>query len=122
MRTTERAFPRRLTEYTETTGNARFSTWLREGAEPSCSTAVERGPHPRFSLEEWVDLHANDGFAEFVSWLRRELDEAGAARGSRRRLRLEPLFRRTVSLEADFFEMGYEPDTQGHRTGGDPEG
>jgi thiaminase/transcriptional activator TenA len=86
------------------------------------ATAVEGGPHTRFYLAEWVELHATDGFAEFVSWLRRELDAAGAAAGPRRRQRLERLFRRTVTLEVAFFEMGYEPGEQTHPQQGRAQG
>lgn len=74
------------------------------------ATAIDEAPLSRFYLEEWVDLHANDAFEEFVRWLRDELDREGRAASPRRRRLLERLFRRTVTLEVAFFEMGYEPD------------
>ncbi|WP_302081549.1 TenA family protein [Salinibaculum rarum] len=65
----------------------------------------------RFYLAEWIDLHANDEFAQFVGWLRAELDREGAAASTRRQARLERLFRRTVELEVAFFDAAYDPDT-----------
>ncbi|MEF8784595.1 MAG: TenA family protein [Haloarculaceae archaeon] len=65
----------------------------------------------RFYLAEWVDLHANDEFEDFVGWLRAELDREGSAVSSRRQARLERLFRRTVELEVAFFDAAYDPDT-----------
>lgn len=85
------------------------------------ATAVDGGSHSRFYLAEWIDLHATDEFAAFVAWLRGELDEAGAAAAPRRRRLLDRLFRRTVTLEVDFFEMAYEPDASAPRQGGDRE-
>ncbi len=73
--------------------------------------APEQRPD-RFYLAEWVDLHANDEFEEFVGWLRAELDREGAAASSRRQLRLERLFRRTVELEVAFFDAAYDPDNR----------
>jgi thiaminase/transcriptional activator TenA len=81
------------------------------------ATPVPEDRPDRFYLAEWIDLHANDGFREFVGWLRRELDREGAAASPRRQERLARLFRRTVELEAAFFETALDPDAQG--TGGD---
>ncbi|WP_276273826.1 TenA family protein [Haloarcula litorea] len=64
----------------------------------------------RFYLAEWVDLHAVDAFAEFVGWLRRELDREGAAANPRRQARIADLFARTVDLEAAFFDAAYDGD------------
>jgi thiaminase/transcriptional activator TenA len=65
-------------------------------------------PPARFYLAEWIDLHDNPGFDEFVAWLRAELDREGAAASPRRQERLARLFRRTVELEVAFFEGAYE--------------
>ena len=71
-------------------------------------------PSDPFYLTEWVELHANDAFDAVVDWLRAELDREGAAAAPRRQARLDRLFRRTVSLEAAFFEAAYgEPETGG---------
>lgn len=64
----------------------------------------------QFYLAEWIELHSGEAFAEFVSWLRGELDREGLMASSRRRRRLDRLFRRTVELEAAFFEAAYESE------------
>jgi thiaminase/transcriptional activator TenA len=86
----------------------------------SWASAVETDPG-RSYLAEWVALHANPEFETFVSWLRTELDRAGAAAGPRRRHRLDRLFSRTVELEAAFFESAYgpAPETRTGATGSD---
>lgn len=81
------------------------------------STAAD-DPPSRFYLAEWIDLHANESFANFVEWLRAELDHVGAAASPRRRRKLERLFERTVALEVAFFDSTYDPD--GTVPGGDP--
>ncbi|MFC7133576.1 MULTISPECIES: TenA family protein [Salinibaculum] len=73
----------------------------------SWATPTPDDPPEQFYLAEWIDLHANEGFVSFVEWLRSELDREGAAASSRRQRRLERLFRRTVELEAAFFESAY---------------
>lgn len=75
------------------------------------ATAADTSPEP-FYLEEWIDLHANEGFVAFVDWLRGELDREGAAASDRRRARLDRLFRRTVELEVAFFESAYDADIE----------
>lgn len=75
------------------------------------ATDVADGDRSRFYLAEWVEIHATDAFAEFVAWLRRELDREGAAASPRRRRRLDRLFRRTVALEAAFFSAAYDGET-----------
>ena len=62
-------------------------------------------PRPnRFWLAEWIDLHANDDFANFVGWLKAELDRVGPAQEAACRRR----FRRIVELEAAFFDAAYQ--------------
>lgn len=72
------------------------------------ATAVADRSPTRFYLEEWIDLHTGEAFADFVAWLRAELDREGGAASERRRARLDGLFRRTVALEASFFEAAYD--------------
>ena len=60
-----------------------------------------------FYFEEWIDLHANPGFVEFVAWLREQLDTVGPTLPARQQARVARLFERTVSLEAEFFEAAY---------------
>jgi thiaminase/transcriptional activator TenA len=70
------------------------------------AAGVESRPDA-FYLDEWVELHANPAFVDFVAWLRAELDREGAAVSARRQRRLDALFRRTVELERAFFEAPY---------------
>lgn len=65
-------------------------------------------PPTQFYLAEWIELHDNPAFDEFVTWLRAELDREGAAASPRRQRRLARLFRRTVELEVAFFDSAYE--------------
>ncbi|SFG01826.1 thiaminase (transcriptional activator TenA) [Halopelagius inordinatus] len=71
------------------------------------ASAVDGASPERFYLAEWVELHANEGFAEFVGWLRSELDREGESISPRRRRRVERLFEQTVELEVEFFESAY---------------
>lgn len=69
---------------------------------------ASRSPRPgRFYLAEWIDLHVDPGFADFVGWLRGELDEAGARTDAEGRARLQQLFRDTMELEAAFYDQAY---------------
>jgi len=61
----------------------------------------------RFYLAEWIELHAIPAFADFVGWLRSELDREGAAAAPAARERLATLFRTTLELERDFFDAAY---------------
>ena len=64
-------------------------------------------PPAQFYFAEWIELHDNPGFDEFVTWLRTELDREGAAASPRRQQRLTRLFRRTTELEVSFFDSAY---------------
>ena len=68
---------------------------------------VDDPPEP-FYLREWVTLHANDAFAEFVGWLRGELDREFETLSPRREERVRAHFARTVRLEAAFFDAAYD--------------
>ncbi|WP_254533583.1 TenA family protein [Natrinema gelatinilyticum] len=83
------------------------------------ATAVAGEPPSQFYLREWIDLHSNEQFEAFVTWLRDELNREGAAASPRQQQQIERLFRRTVSLEVAFFEVAYDPDNASRVTGGD---
>jgi thiaminase/transcriptional activator TenA len=69
------------------------------------ATAAAEGDRPdRFYLDEWIDLHAVDGFREFVGWLREQLDAVGPALSPRRERRVDRCFGRAVELEVAFFD------------------
>lgn len=57
-----------------------------------------------FVHAEWITLHNNPEFREFVAFLRAELDRAGPADPDIAR----DFFLRAVALELDFFDAAYE--------------
>ena len=68
----------------------------------------EAGKRPsRFYYDEWIVLHNDPGFRDFVNWMRRELDDAGAALPKDAQARLAGLFRRACELEVQFFDSAY---------------
>jgi thiaminase/transcriptional activator TenA len=71
------------------------------------ATSVDIPPEPAH-LREWVSLHANEAFVEFVGWLRRELDQEFETLSPRREDRVRARFARTVRLEVEFFDAAYE--------------
>ena len=83
------------------------------------ATAIPDDPPSQFYLREWIDLHANEQFEAFVTWLRAELDREGATASPRRQQRIERLFRRTVSLEVAFFDAAYDSDSASGVMAGD---
>lgn len=60
-----------------------------------------------FTHRDWIDLHADAGFVEFVTWLRGELDSVGPELAPRRQRHVARLFERTVDLEVAFFDAAY---------------
>ena len=63
---------------------------------------------PDFVHAEWITLHNNDGFRDFVTWLRGELDRVGALIDDAGRADAAAFFRRAVTLERAFFDHIYE--------------
>jgi len=61
----------------------------------------------RFIHAEWIELHANVGFAEFVGWLRGQLDRDGPKLDADGRARVLATFRRAIDLEKVFFDAAY---------------
>ncbi|MFC4438967.1 MULTISPECIES: TenA family protein [Natrialbaceae] len=66
------------------------------------------GANLPFYYAEWIDLHAVPSFVAFVDELRDQLDAVGPDCSPRRQARVERLFRRTVDLEAAFFDEAYD--------------
>lgn len=62
---------------------------------------------PRFEHAEWITLHNNAGFRDFVEWLRGELDRQEAGMSEAQRARSADLFGRAVKLERAFFDHVY---------------
>lgn len=74
------------------------------------SEAVESGTPPpaRFYLSEWITLHADPAFADFVNWMRAELDREAARADDAARARAESAFVEALELEAAFFAASYD--------------
>jgi len=67
---------------------------------------ASQAPQPlpnNFVHAEWITLHDNPGFREFVDFLRAELDRVGPAQADLCR----DFFYRAVGLELSFFEAAY---------------
>ncbi len=63
----------------------------------------------RFIHAEWITLHNNPAFAEFIGWLRAELDRTGPLLDEQDQARCAAMFGRTVKLERAFFDHVYTP-------------
>jgi len=71
---------------------------------------AERAPAqlpPQFIHAEWITLHNNPDFVEFVGWLRAELDRVGPTLDADTQQRSVDFFSRAVALEKDFFDHVY---------------
>jgi len=64
---------------------------------------------PHFVHAEWITLHNNPFFVDFVGWLRAELDRVGAAQDAATQTRCADFFGRAVKLERAFFDDAYTP-------------
>ncbi len=60
------------------------------------------GLHPL--MGEWIDLHDNPPFQDFVAWLRRRLEEEAEALDEATFVRMAERFRETVVLERRFHD------------------
>ena len=74
------------------------------------SLAVEsRAPAPsRFYLSEWITLHADPAFADFVNWMRAEMDREALHAKDSERAAAEAAFVAALELEAAFFAAPYD--------------
>lgn len=61
----------------------------------------------RFYLREWITLHTDPGFQEFVTWMASEMDRLGPELDHAARDRVESFFHRAVALEVRFFDLAY---------------
>jgi len=64
---------------------------------------------PRFVHAEWITLHNNAFFKDFVAWLCAELDRVGPEQEAAVQARSAEFFGRAVKLERDFFDAAYAP-------------
>ncbi|MFC3571039.1 TenA family protein [Paracoccus simplex] len=69
---------------------------------------ARRAPQPlpeNFVHAEWITLHDNPFFRDFVAFLQAELDRTDPAAAGQAR----DFFRRAVRLEVEFFDAAYQP-------------
>ena len=110
----------------DSAATAGFKALMREAAEHRSYAAAlsvlavaewlyldwaSRAPTPLpdgFVHREWITLHDNPGFRDFVAFLRIELDRVGPEE----RALCETLFRRAVALERAFFDAAYDAPSQ----------
>jgi thiaminase/transcriptional activator TenA len=76
-----------------------YLTWGQAQAEARPAQAHYR---------EWIELHALPEFADFVGWLRAELDRAVAGLTVAAQAAVARRFARVVELEVAFFDQAYE--------------
>lgn len=102
---TTRAFQELMREAAESRSYARALSVLVVAEWLYLAWASRRsGPlPPDFVHAEWITLHDNDFFRDFVGWLRSELDRVGPAEEAA----CAALFRRAVRLERQFFDDLY---------------
>jgi thiaminase/transcriptional activator TenA len=71
---------------------------------------ASRAPRPLPAdplAREWIELHDNPPFAEWVAFLRRELDRTAQGLSSSARERCGRMFAAATRLELEFFEAAY---------------
>lgn len=97
-----------------------YLDWAQHGAPPSGGSPssgnpsggnpsggnqhVPRQPPADPIQAEWIELHNNAEFRQWVQWLRAELDRVGAQLDERDRARCLRLFQRATRCERDFFD------------------
>jgi len=64
---------------------------------------------PLFVHAEWITLHNNPFFNEFVAWLRSELDRVAPIQDAATQAGSADFFARAVKLEHEFFDGAYAP-------------
>lgn len=64
----------------------------------------QAGKKPRTAYNEWIVLHNDEGFRDFVMFMKVELDRLGSSLDTATHQRIEDLFRRACELEVAFFD------------------
>lgn len=94
--------------YAETLGVLVPAEWIYN----EWATSICEVPDSPFYFREWIELHDNEPFNEFVTWLRFELDTLGESLSTRRKQTVRDVFERTVELEIAFFDAAFERPTE----------
>lgn len=76
-----------------------YLEWAMRAPEP---------PPARFEHAEWITLHDNPFFRDFVAFLRSELDRVGPGEDALAR----DFFQRAVALELAFFDAAYDVEAR----------
>ncbi|GMH90966.1 hypothetical protein TrST_g6859 [Triparma strigata] len=76
-------------------------SYLEWGTIASKTSKVKDQPN----FQRWIDLHSGEYFESVVGYLRGLLDEEENVIGEEERAKVEDLFKRTVDLEVEFFDM-----------------
>ena len=71
------------------------------------ASAVADATPGRPYLREWIDLHIDPAFADFVTWMTQEMDDVGRRAGEAEREALTIAFTQAVALEVQFFDAVY---------------
>ncbi|MDO5057641.1 MAG: TenA family protein [Lautropia sp.] len=87
--------------------NALAVLCVAEGLYLEWADQPERELPKGFQHAEWIELHANDFFRDFVGWLRSELDRVGSTLDATQQAEARGYFHRAVALERQFFDMVY---------------
>ena len=77
---------------------------VAEGLYLAWADQPERELPHGFQHAEWIELHANDFFRDFVGWLHDELDRVGRQLSPAEQDQARALFHRAVRLEREFFD------------------
>ncbi|GMI14776.1 hypothetical protein TrLO_g4334 [Triparma laevis f. longispina] len=75
-----------------------YSEW---GTTASKNSKVKDLPH----FQGWIDLHCGEYFESVVAYLKGLLDNEEGEIDAEERAKVEDLFKRTVDLEVEFFDM-----------------
>jgi len=75
-----------------------YLTWASARAD-------SKPPQARYA--EWIELHALPEFAQFVEWIRSELDTLGPSLDTTTRSSVERRFSDVMALEVAFFDQAY---------------
>jgi thiaminase/transcriptional activator TenA len=93
--------------YAETLAAIVPAEWIYAEWATREASAHEAASDLPFYFADWIELHANPSFEEFVTWLRGQLDAHGPTLSPAREREIERIFCRTVDLEVAFFDDAY---------------
>ncbi len=120
------ADPKQLEDSERNRTNAEFQTFLMETAQSGIleqtlavllaaewvyaawAEEVSDADPEAFYFREWIELHHNPAFNEFVDYLRSRMDELGPELSPEEQEAVAERFSEAVRFEVDFFDAVYE--------------